>query len=113
MAGRRLLDVARIVQATRSIAKKHVALRSQQYDIYSKTTTLARAAKEQTDRVTLTVQAAIAIAQRLGESDARHEADTGATDHQPQPSTRDSKSEPKAEEVQNSMSSKVEQSQII
>jgi len=66
MAGRRLLDVAKLYQATKTVAKQHVALRSAQYDVYSNTSTLAKAAKEQTDRVTLTVQAGIALPQNNG-----------------------------------------------
>jgi aarF domain-containing kinase len=69
MAGRRLLDVARIAQAAHSIAKQHIALRSEQLNVYNKTSTLAKAAKDQTDRVTLTVKAAIALADRLGEAE--------------------------------------------
>ncbi|KAF2738509.1 ubiquinone biosynthesis protein-like protein coq-8 [Polyplosphaeria fusca] len=67
MAGRRLIDAAKLFNATRSIAKQHVNLRSQQLDVYTKTSTLARAVKNQTDRVTLTAQAAIALSQRFNE----------------------------------------------
>jgi aarF domain-containing kinase len=67
MSGRRLLDLAKFVNASRNIAKQHLELRSKQLDAYSKTSTLAKAAKSQTDRVTLTVQAAAALAKRLNE----------------------------------------------
>ena len=67
MSGRRLLDAARLLNASRSIAKQHLQLRSQQLDVYSKTSTLAKAVKGQTDRVTLTAQAAIALASKLNE----------------------------------------------
>lgn len=67
MSGRRVLDLARIYQATKNVAKQHIALRSAQYDVYSNTSTLAKAVKEQTDRVTLTVQAGIVLAKRLAE----------------------------------------------
>ncbi|KAF1812020.1 hypothetical protein P152DRAFT_482573, partial [Eremomyces bilateralis CBS 781.70] len=67
MAGRRVLDVSKLVSATRHIAKAHLDLRSRQYDVFAKTSTLAKAAKNQTDRVTVTLSAAIAIAQRLAE----------------------------------------------
>ncbi|KAK7531410.1 ubiquinone biosynthesis protein-like protein coq-8 [Phyllosticta citribraziliensis] len=68
MAGRRLLDAAKLLNATRSVAKQHVALRSQQLDAYSKTSTLAKALKDQTDRVTVTARAAVALAQRFNEA---------------------------------------------
>ena len=67
MAGRRLVDVAKLFGASRSIVQKHVALRSTQYDVYSKTSTLARAVKSQTDRITLTAAAAIALSKRFSE----------------------------------------------
>ncbi len=67
MAGRRLLDAAKLLNASRSVAKQHIALRSQQLDVYSRTSTLAKAVKDQTDRVTLTAKAAAALAQRFNE----------------------------------------------
>lgn len=68
MTGRRLLDAAAIFKASRGIASKHVALRKHQLDAYSKTSSLAKAAKSQTDRVTLTVKAASVLAGRFNES---------------------------------------------
>lgn len=65
MTGRRLLDLAAIFKASRGIAAKHVSLRRHQLDIYSKTSTLAKAIKSQTDRVTLTVRAASVLAERF------------------------------------------------
>jgi aarF domain-containing kinase len=72
MAGRRLVDVAKLINASRSIAKQHIALRSQQLDVYNKTSTLAKAVKDQTDRVTLTARAAIALSKRLNETELPH-----------------------------------------
>lgn len=68
MAGRRLLDAALLFNASRTIAKQHFNLRSQQLDVWSKTSSLAKATKNQTDRVTLTVQAASALARRFNGS---------------------------------------------
>lgn len=65
MTGRRLLDVAAIFKASRGVAAKHLALRQNQFDIYSKTSSLAKAVKYQTDRVTLTVKAASVLAERF------------------------------------------------
>jgi aarF domain-containing kinase len=72
MAGRRLVDAAKLFNASKSIAHQHVKLRSQQLDALSKTSTLAKAAKSQTDRVTLTVEAALALSKRLNEEVPRY-----------------------------------------
>ncbi|CZT13703.1 probable abc1 protein precursor [Rhynchosporium agropyri] len=67
MAGKRLLDFAALFNASRGIAQKHVALRSRQLEVYNRTSTLARAVRSQTDRVTETVKAASLLASRLNE----------------------------------------------
>ena len=67
MTARRILDAAAIFKASRAVAYKHVKLRKNQLDAYSKTSSLAKAAASQTDRVTLTVKAASALAGRLHE----------------------------------------------
>jgi aarF domain-containing kinase len=72
MAGRRLVDAAKLFNASKSIAAKHISLRSQQLDVYTKTSSLAKAVKNQTDRVTLTAQAAIALAKRVNEDAPPH-----------------------------------------
>jgi len=63
------VDAAKLVQAARSVAKQHVALRSEQLDRYNKSSTLAKQAKYQSDRIVLTLQAAAALARRLSEDD--------------------------------------------
>lgn len=65
MTARRFLDVAAIFKASRGVAAKHVDLRQHQLDAYTITSSLAKAAKSQTDRVTLTVKAASALAERF------------------------------------------------
>ena len=67
MTGRRLLDAAVIIKASRGVASKHVTLRKHQLDSYSRTSSLAKAVKSQTDRVSLTVKAALALRQRFNE----------------------------------------------
>lgn len=67
MAGRRLLDAAKLLNASRSVARQHLKLRSDQFDVFTKTSTLARVAKQQTDRVTLTARAAVVLARRFNE----------------------------------------------
>lgn len=68
MSGKRLLDAAALFKAVRSVASKHAALRSHQFDAYQKTSSLAKAVRGQSDRVTLTVKAASALAGRLQQS---------------------------------------------
>ena len=65
MSGRRLLDAAAIFKASRAVAAKHLALRQHQVDNYNKTSSLAKAVKSQTDRITLTVKAASVLAARF------------------------------------------------
>ena len=67
MAGKRLLDLAALFNASRGVAQKHVALRSRQLEVYNRTSTLARAVRNQTDRVTETVKAASFLASRLND----------------------------------------------
>jgi aarF domain-containing kinase len=67
MAGRRLIDAAKLFNASRSIANKHISLRSQQLDVWNRTSALAKAVKSQTERVTLTAEAAIALSKRFGD----------------------------------------------
>ena len=67
MTGKRLLDAAVIIKASRGVASKHVAHRKHQLDFYSKTSSIAKAVKSQTDRVTLTVKAASALTERFNE----------------------------------------------
>jgi aarF domain-containing kinase len=68
MAGKRLLDLAALFNATRGVTQKHIALRGRQLDVYNRTSTLARAVRNQTDRVTETAKAASFLASRLNES---------------------------------------------
>lgn len=67
MTGKRLLDAVVIIKASRGVASKHVTLRKHQLDFYSKTSSIAKAVKLQTDRVTLTVKAASALTERFNE----------------------------------------------
>lgn len=50
MSARSFLDALALLRASRRVATKFAALQSQQLDIYSKTSSLARAFKNQTDR---------------------------------------------------------------
>ena len=79
MTGRRLLDVAAIFTAARRIASKHNALRLHQLNLYSKTSSLAKAVKSQTDRVTLTIRAGAALANRFNAPDIQHSSQSPET----------------------------------
>lgn len=72
MSGRRLLDAAAILKASRGVVTKHLALRQQQLDNYNKTSSLGNVIKSQTDRVTLTVKAASALAGRFNGPNIDH-----------------------------------------
>ncbi|KAF7875220.1 hypothetical protein EAF04_002392 [Stromatinia cepivora] len=68
MAGKRILDLAALFNASRKVAQKHIALKTRQIDVYNRTSTLARAVRNQTDRVTETVKAASFFASRLNDN---------------------------------------------
>ena len=84
MTGRRLLDVAAIFKASRGVAAKHLALRQNQVDIYNKTSSLAKAVKSQTDRVTLTVKAASDLAERFNGPASNHSTQASQSRRPPQ-----------------------------
>ena len=95
MSGKRLLDAAALFKATRSVASKHAALRTHQFDAYQKTSSLAKALKGQTDRVTLTVKAASALAGRVQQS-----SDNYSTQPSSQPSDAQRPQVPSHDSVQ-------------
>ncbi|KAK5681009.1 hypothetical protein LTS10_006769 [Elasticomyces elasticus] len=68
MSGKRLLDAAALLTTSSSIAKQHFILRRQQWDVYTRTSSLAKAVKSQTDRVTVTAAAAAELARRFQET---------------------------------------------
>ena len=100
MSGKRLLDLVALFNASRGVAQKHVALRTRQVDVYNRTSTLARAVRNQTDRVTETVKAASILASRLNESEpawmseASEARDKERTTDDPIPSKRSTQGMP-------------------
>lgn len=76
MSGKRLLDAAAILRASRAVASKHVALRRSQLNNYNETSSLVKAVRSQTDRVTLTVQAASALPGRFNEAKPEYSTQT-------------------------------------
>lgn len=71
MSGKRLIEAAKLFSATGSIAKEHAAIRRRQWRIYSETSSLAKAVKNQTDRVTVTAAAAFELAKRFNDKNPR------------------------------------------
>lgn len=49
MSGMRLLDAVALINASRAVASQHLSIRVKQLDVYSKTSTLAKALKRQRD----------------------------------------------------------------
>lgn len=95
MAGKRLLDIAALLNASRGVAQKHIALRGRQLDVYNRTSTLARAVRNQTDRVTETAKAASFLASRLNESAPAWTSE--ATDEKPAAQSKDGETIPREE----------------
>ena len=89
MTGRRLLDAAALLKATRGVASKHLDYRKHQLDAYSKTSILAKTVLSQTDRVTLTVRALSALAKRFegpgSQYSTRASQSTSTTNQEPSP----------------------------
>lgn len=67
MAGRRLLDVAALLGASKGIAQRHVALRQQQLDVFLRTSSVVKAGKAYAERYTETAKAAAILAGRMNE----------------------------------------------
>jgi aarF domain-containing kinase len=99
MAGKRLLDVAALFNAARGVAQKHVAFRARQVNVYNKTSTLARAVRHQTDRITETAKAASFLASRLNENAPTWASEAGSEDSIPRKGTTtvQSRTKPRAE----------------
>ena len=76
MSGRRLLDAAALLKASRAVASKHLIYRRSQLDTYNRTSALARAIKHQTSRATLTLRAASALAERFNGQTHEHSTKT-------------------------------------
>lgn len=101
MSGKRILDAVALLKASRSIASKHVGIRSHQLDVYTKTSSLGKAVKEQTDRVVLTARAAAALSARFNEPAPPQ---PNYTTNTPKPSRRE-ESIPSRESVEGNHSS--------
>ncbi|KAG0160516.1 hypothetical protein PDIDSM_8046 [Penicillium digitatum] len=67
MSGKRLLDAIQFLNASKTIAAKHLAIRQRQLDVYTRTSSLTKGIKAQTEGLILTAQAAAALARRFDE----------------------------------------------
>ena len=91
MSGRRLLDALQVLNVTKSVAAKHLAVRQRQLDVFTRTSSLTKGIQSQTEGLILSAQAAAALARRFNEpspSDYTPKpADTAATP-KPPPATK-------------------------
>ncbi|KAF7717646.1 Uncharacterized protein PECH_002977 [Penicillium ucsense] len=69
MSGRRVLDAIHFLNVSKSIAVKHLAIRQQQLDVYTRTSSLTKGLKEQAEGLILTAQAAATLARRFNEDE--------------------------------------------
>lgn len=67
MSGKRLLDAIQFFNVAKSVAAKHLAVRQRQLDVYTRTSSLTKGIKSQTDGLILTAQAAASLARRFTE----------------------------------------------
>jgi aarF domain-containing kinase len=67
MSGKRLLDAVQFLNVAKSVAGKHLAARQRQLDVYTRTSSLTKGVKQQTENFIVTAQAASALAQRFNE----------------------------------------------
>ncbi|KAJ6109890.1 Protein ABC1 [Penicillium sp. IBT 16267x] len=68
MSGRRLLDIIQVLNVSKTVAAKHLAIRQHQLDVYTRTSSLTKGIKEQTEGLILTAQAAAALARRFNDT---------------------------------------------
>ncbi|OQD78207.1 hypothetical protein PENDEC_c001G01624 [Penicillium decumbens] len=68
MSGRRLLDAIQLLNVSKAVAAKHLAIRQHQLDVYTRTSSLTKGIKAQADGLVLTAQAAAALARRFSDS---------------------------------------------
>ncbi|KAJ5260016.1 hypothetical protein N7505_009397 [Penicillium chrysogenum] len=72
MSGKRLLDAIQFLNVSKTVAAKHLAIRQHQLDVYTRTSSLTKGIKAQTEGLILTAQAAAALARRFDEPSPPH-----------------------------------------
>ncbi|KAJ5545448.1 hypothetical protein N7461_007752 [Penicillium sp. DV-2018c] len=65
MSGKRLLDALQFLNVSKTVAAKHLAIRQHQLDVYTRTSSLTKGIKAQTEGLVLTAKAAAALARRF------------------------------------------------
>ncbi|KAJ5139292.1 uncharacterized protein N7515_004140 [Penicillium bovifimosum] len=65
MSGKRLLDALQFLNVSKTVAAKHLAIRQHQLDVYTRTSSLTKGIKAQTEGLILTAKAAAALARRF------------------------------------------------
>jgi aarF domain-containing kinase len=79
MAGKRLLDALQFLNVAKSVAGKHLAIRQQQLDVYTRTSSITKGLKERADNWVITAQAASALARRFNETSSSPWSPDGQT----------------------------------
>lgn len=62
-----MLDAIQLLNVAKNVARKHLTIRQQQIDVYTRTSSLTKGLKQQYDNLVVTAQAASALAQRFDE----------------------------------------------
>ncbi|KAL4759947.1 protein kinase COQ8 [Aspergillus foveolatus] len=88
MSGKRLLDAIQFLNVAKSVATKHLAVRQQQLDIFTRTSSLTKGIKNQTDGLILTAKAAAALAKRFNDGSPSQSSTTSARPSESSPSTQ-------------------------
>lgn len=98
MSGRRLLDIIQLLNVSKTVAAKHLAIRQHQLDVYTRTSSLTKGIKEQTEGLILTAQAAAALARRFNDTSPPPPTSPSPTTVSADPSANPAPSSPKAAE---------------
>lgn len=87
MSGKRLLDAIQFLNVAKSVATKHLAVRQRQLDVFTRTSSLTKGIKNQTDGLILTAKAAAALAKRFDDTPSQPQT-TSANPSEPSPRTQ-------------------------
>ncbi|KAL4899669.1 hypothetical protein BDW74DRAFT_163098 [Aspergillus multicolor] len=79
MSGKRLLDAIQFLNVAKSVATKHLAVRQRQLDVFTRTSSLTKGIKSQTDGLILTAKAATALAKRFNDTPPSQSPTTSAS----------------------------------
>ncbi|PGH02688.1 Atypical/ABC1/ABC1-A protein kinase [Helicocarpus griseus UAMH5409] len=97
MSGRRLLDALILLNASRSVAGKHIARQRRQLDVHIRTSSLTKEAKAQLDRIALGLQAASELARKFDESPQSQSQSQSQRQSQPQSQPQSSETEQRSD----------------